>query len=109
MTRRKRWRVSDRIVVMDKGRIAQVGTPEDLYERPASAFIANFIGDANLIEGRVAAGRFTAEGLDRAAAGRRRARLGLDPPRADRPRCLRGRPRPGRRRRPISAAAWNMR
>jgi len=56
--------VSDRIVVMDRGRIAQVGTPEDLYERPASAFIANFIGDANLIEGRVAAGRFTAEGLD---------------------------------------------
>jgi len=56
--------VSDRIVVMDRGRIAQVGTPEDLYERPASAFIANFIGDANLIEGRVAGGRFTTEGLD---------------------------------------------
>ena len=57
--------VSDRIVVMDQGgRIAQVGTPEDLYERPASAFIANFIGDANLIEGRVAGGRFTTEGLD---------------------------------------------
>jgi len=56
--------VSDRIAVMDKGRIAQVGTPADLYERPASAFIANFIGDANLIDGQVTAGRFGAHGID---------------------------------------------
>lgn len=56
--------VSDRIVVMDKGRITQVGTPEDLYERPASAFIASFIGDANLIEGAVQDGLFTGAALD---------------------------------------------
>jgi iron(III) transport system ATP-binding protein len=61
--------VSDRIVVMDKGRIAQIGTPEDLYERPASAFIADFIGDANLIDGIVTAGRFRAAGLDFPADG----------------------------------------
>ncbi len=42
--------VSDRIIVMKNAEIAQEGTPADLYERPASAFIADFIGDANLID-----------------------------------------------------------
>jgi iron(III) transport system ATP-binding protein len=42
--------VSDRIIVMKNAEIAQEGTPQDLYERPASAFIADFIGDANLID-----------------------------------------------------------
>ena len=42
--------VSDRIIVMKNAEIAQEGTPNDLYERPASAFIADFIGDANLID-----------------------------------------------------------
>lgn len=42
--------VSDRIIVMKNAEIAQEGAPEDLYERPASAFIADFIGDANLID-----------------------------------------------------------
>ncbi|MFN7224571.1 MAG: ABC transporter ATP-binding protein [Paracoccaceae bacterium] len=55
--------VSDRIVVMDRGGIAQVGTPSDLYERPATPFIADFIGDANLIRGEVAQGHFTAPGI----------------------------------------------
>jgi iron(III) transport system ATP-binding protein len=41
--------VSDKIVVMNKGKIAQEGTPADLYERPADAFVADFIGSANLI------------------------------------------------------------
>lgn len=41
--------VSDKIVVMNAGRIAQEGTPTDLYERPADAFVADFIGGANLI------------------------------------------------------------
>ena len=56
--------VSDRIVVMDRGRIAQIGTPEDLYDRPANPFIADFIGDANLMTGTVAGGRFIGAGLD---------------------------------------------
>lgn len=42
--------VSDRIIVMDKGRISQDGSPEDLYERPQSAFVAGFIGEANLVD-----------------------------------------------------------
>ena len=55
--------VSDRIVVMDRGRIAQIGTPHDLYDRPNSRFVADFIGDANLIEGEVAGGTFHAADL----------------------------------------------
>jgi iron(III) transport system ATP-binding protein len=42
--------VSDRIIVMKNAEIAQAGTPHDLYDRPANAFIADFIGDANLID-----------------------------------------------------------
>src|SRR5260370_2029368 len=45
--------MSDRIALMNRGRIAQLGTAEDLYERPASHFVANFIGESNLLEGRV--------------------------------------------------------
>jgi iron(III) transport system ATP-binding protein len=46
--------VSDRIIVMEGGRIAQHGTPRELYETPGSRFLADFIGDANLIEGELA-------------------------------------------------------
>jgi iron(III) transport system ATP-binding protein len=45
--------VSDRIVVMQKGRIAAVGAPRELYEAPVSSFVADFIGDANLINGEL--------------------------------------------------------
>ena len=49
--------VSDQIIVMDGGRIAQQGTPQELYEPPASRFIADFIGDANLVDGELVAQR----------------------------------------------------
>lgn len=81
--------VSDRIVVMNQGRIAQIGTPDQLYNRPNSRFVADFIGDANLISGRLENGRFVAEGLtlpfaDPAQEGAatisvRPERIGLDP------------------------------
>ncbi|MXN66887.1 ATP-binding cassette domain-containing protein [Stappia sp. GBMRC 2046] len=45
--------VSDKIIVMNRAVIAQEGTPRDLYERPADRFVADFIGGANLIEGRI--------------------------------------------------------
>ena len=38
--------VADRVVVMDKGRIEQIGTPEEVYERPATAFVHEFIGES---------------------------------------------------------------
>lgn len=41
--------MSDRIAIMDRGAIAQVGTPEDLYERPVNAYVADFIGAANVL------------------------------------------------------------
>ena len=44
--------VSDQIIVMDGGRIAQAGTPQGLYERPASAFVAGFMGEAMLFDGQ---------------------------------------------------------
>lgn len=43
--------LSDRVVVMDKGRIQQVGTPQDIYNEPQNAFVADFIGDSNLLGG----------------------------------------------------------
>ncbi|BDA84331.1 ABC transporter ATP-binding protein [Aureimonas sp. SA4125] len=61
--------VSDRIVVMRAGRIEQIGTPEALYDRPATPFVADFIGDANLLEGKVDGGRFRAGMLDLPLAG----------------------------------------
>lgn len=47
--------MSDRIAVMRKGRILQVGTPTELYMRPQRIFVANFIGEANFLEGTVLA------------------------------------------------------
>ena len=45
--------LSDRVVLMDAGRIVQLGRPDDLYERPASRFVAGFIGESTLIAGKV--------------------------------------------------------
>jgi len=45
--------VADRIGVMDKGQLVQVATPSELYEQPTSRWVAEFIGDVNLIEGRI--------------------------------------------------------
>jgi len=47
--------MSDLVVVMHRARIAQIGTPRSLYEAPASAFVADFLGDSNLIAGTVTA------------------------------------------------------
>ena len=48
--------MSDRIVLLRQGRIEQIGTPHDLYTRPASRYVADFIGETNLIGGVVEAG-----------------------------------------------------
>ena len=49
--------VADRIVVMNEGRIEQVGHPEEVYENPATPFVYSFLGNVNLFHGRVAGGR----------------------------------------------------
>jgi putrescine transport system ATP-binding protein len=61
--------VADRIGVMDRGRLMQVAAPEDIYERPNSRWVADFVGDVNLFEGRVGDDRVSVEGT---AAGRLR-------------------------------------
>jgi ABC-type Fe3+/spermidine/putrescine transport system ATPase subunit len=45
--------MSDRIAIMNRARIVQVGTPTELYERPHSSFAANFLGESNFIRARV--------------------------------------------------------
>jgi sulfate transport system ATP-binding protein len=45
--------VADRIVVMNEGRIEQVGTPDEVYDHPASPFVLQFLGDVNLFRGRL--------------------------------------------------------
>ncbi|MBN9259234.1 MAG: putative 2-aminoethylphosphonate ABC transporter ATP-binding protein [Hyphomicrobium sp.] len=61
--------MSDRIVVMSKGRIEQIGTPDEVYGKPASPFVADFVGRMNFIEGKL---------VDAASADCRGAVLKLD-------------------------------
>ena len=49
--------MSDTIVVMDKGKIQQIGRPEDIYNEPKSAFVADFIGESNILDGIMRADR----------------------------------------------------
>jgi putative spermidine/putrescine transport system ATP-binding protein len=55
--------VADRVAVMQNGRIEQVGTPEELYTRPASPFIADFVGLSNLLPGVVRSGSAEVQGV----------------------------------------------
>ena len=48
--------MSDRIAVMSRGHVEQIGTPEEIYDQPASIFVAGFIGSANLLPAVVSAG-----------------------------------------------------
>jgi len=54
--------IGDRIAVMEKGRIAQIGTPPRIYHQPATAFVAEFVGTMNRVAGAVVAGRLCIEG-----------------------------------------------
>lgn len=65
--------MSDRIAVFDKGRIQQIGRPEEVYARPANAFVAGFIGETSWLEGRVASRAGAIVEID-SPAGRIRAR-----------------------------------
>ena len=61
--------MADRIVVMNQGVIDQVGTPEEIYGKPATAFVADFVGSMNFMSGIVVApGRVRAAGTELACA-----------------------------------------
>jgi putative spermidine/putrescine transport system ATP-binding protein len=55
--------LSDRIAVLNGGRIEQLGTPDEVYRRPATRFVAQFIGAANVLEGAVSDGRLDVDGI----------------------------------------------
>jgi sulfate transport system ATP-binding protein len=54
--------VADRIVVMNHGRVEQVGSPQDVYDHPQTSFVYEFLGAANRLQGRVDANGFVADG-----------------------------------------------
>jgi putrescine transport system ATP-binding protein len=62
--------VADRIGVMDQGRLIQVASPPEIYEQPNSRWVADFIGDVNLIEGQLAATGPTGSTIDSASVGK---------------------------------------
>ncbi len=64
------FEMSDRVALLNKGHIEQIGTPEDLYDAPATRFVAEFIGDANLVEGRIVAAQPSGEVVVRVAGGK---------------------------------------
>ncbi len=64
------FEIADRIVVFGQGRIEQAGTPDDLYERPASPFVARFLGGVNEIAAELRQGRFRVAGADAAGLER---------------------------------------
>lgn len=49
--------VADRVVIMNKGQIEQIGTPEEVYDQPANPFVYRFLGNVNLFRGRVSEGK----------------------------------------------------
>ena len=48
--------MASRVAVMNRGQIAQIGTPAEIYERPRSRFVAEFVGEVNLLEGKLSRG-----------------------------------------------------
>ena len=82
--------MADTVAVMNQGRIEQMGAPQDIYDRPQTAFVANFLGRSNLLEGRVTGrdgdvlivevhGRRMALPVDRAASDTGSVVLGVRP------------------------------
>jgi sulfate transport system ATP-binding protein len=61
--------LADRVAVLNQGRIEQVGTPDEVHDRPATAFVAGFVGEANRFEGQAQGGAFRSGDLALPAAG----------------------------------------
>ncbi len=70
--------VADRIGVMDRGRLVQVATPPEIYEQPNSRWVADFIGDVNLIAGKVVQADVEGTVVASAEAGRLRSRSQIE-------------------------------
>jgi sulfate/thiosulfate transport system ATP-binding protein len=59
--------VADRVAILNEGRIQQIGTPAEVYEHPANAFVYNFLGNVNLFHGRIHSGQAQMGALEMAA------------------------------------------
>ena len=75
--------MSDRIAVFNTGRIEQIGTPAEIYERPASAFVARFVGTSNVVEGDAAAALMGETGVFAIRPERIRLLASVGPPSDD--------------------------
>ncbi len=89
--------ISDRIAVMNKGRLEQLGTPREVYDRPATRFVAGFIGRANLFDAKpgAAGGLFSEDGIPLGAPGAgtyvlRPEKIALEDGAAEGPDCVAG-------------------
>ncbi len=58
------FEVADHVVVMNQGKIEQMGTPAEVFEHPANAFVMDFLGNVNVFDGRVESGRAVVPGLE---------------------------------------------
>jgi sulfate/thiosulfate transport system ATP-binding protein len=56
--------LADRVIVLHRGRVEQIGTPEEIYDRPATEFVASFVGATNVLQGEVKGGRAALGTLD---------------------------------------------
>jgi putative spermidine/putrescine transport system ATP-binding protein len=87
--------ISDRIAVMNAGKIEQIGNPADIYNRPRTRFVADFIGEINLFEGEWRDGGFASNGITLPApSGQGRGTIAIRPERvrlADPQAALKGR------------------
>jgi spermidine/putrescine transport system ATP-binding protein len=103
--------MSDRIAVMNRGKVEQLGTPEELYERPRTRFVADFIGTTNLLSGSVEAAAGSEPAVVRLATGDRCAvadeslRVGDPVELSVRPESVELRAADGAGHRPISITA----
>ena len=75
--------LSDQIIIMEKGVVAQIGTPQEIYYHPASGFVADFIGEANFLRGKLSAknggsGTVTVEGTEVPVVGVESRKTGDD-------------------------------
>jgi sulfate/thiosulfate transport system ATP-binding protein len=61
--------VSDRVAIMNEGKIQQIGTPQEVYDHPANSFVYNFLGNVNLFHGRIQSGQASMGEMKMAAPG----------------------------------------